>query len=448
MTKSLWVKFLVLLLSVSMIALSAALLIREMMLRDFHAYLEGDQEDHVYSITADLEGSYEQNGYWRKDAIQRNAVWAFLLGLETRLSDVHEVVIMDTDRALSSLSPLMKQRVEELSAPRRSGEPSQFIPYPLFLGGQEIGKLDVRFLQPKRESIFIARTNLYLLSALGIVGGLALLLSIVFSNRLTRPLRELDTAAAAISDGDLSKRVLAASTDELGRLARTFNRMAVSLQIQENLRKKLISNVAHELRTPLTAIQGEIEGMIDGLIPVDKDQLQSLRDETVRLAHILDGLDELSQAQASTLTLKKRKFALKPFLAIIVERFSKSAQQSGIRIDLECPENLMANADPDRLSQIVINLMSNAMKAVAKDGVVTIVAEREGFGISLLIKDTGSGIKKEDLPLIFERFYRGSSGGLGLGLAIVRELVDAHEGTIDVKSEVGSGSIFTVHLPE
>ena len=447
MVKSLWVKFLILLLSVSLIALSAALLIRELMVRDFRAYLEGDQEDHVYSITADLEATYEQYGQWRENAVRRDAVWALLLGFETRLLDTDNSVVMDTARALDSLSPLMKQRVVDLSAPRFEGEPPQFIPYPLFLRGREIGRLEVRFLLPKRENIFIRRTNLYLLTALGIVGSLAMILSIVFSNRMTRPLREMATAASAISDGDLSKRVNIITTDELGKLAHAFNVMAASLQTQEQLRKKLIANVAHELRTPLTAIQGEIEGMMDGLMPMDKEQLESLSEESVRLAKMLDGIDELSQAQASTLTLRKKRFDLKPFLETIVERFGRPARESGIMIGLECGQGLLVNADPDRLSQIVINLVTNALKAVKRGGTVIIAAAQKDTGVVLEVRDTGTGIKKEDLPFIFERFYRASPGGLGLGLAIVHELMDAHGGTIDVRSTDGSGSVFTAYFP-
>jgi two-component system, OmpR family, sensor histidine kinase BaeS len=448
MVKSLWIKFLLLLFAVSIIALSAALILRSLMIHDFREFLEGEQEDHVYWVTADLEASYDTNGRWQNDSVRRDVVWAYMLGFETRLMDRKGAVVIDTDRALKTLPLLAKQRITELSTLRSAEETGPFIPYPLFVRDREIGRLEVRFLNPKRERVYIERSNTFLIVALGVLGGLVVLLSVVFSGRMTRPLKKMASAAAAISEGDFSKRVDVTAQDELGRLSHAFNRMADTLQTQELLRKKMIANVAHELRTPLTAMQGELEGMIDGLIPANKDQLQSLCEESERLRKMLDGMEELTQAQASRLTLKKKSVEMKPFLETIVERLTRPAVEKRITVRLECKEGVTAHADPDRLSQIVINLVSNALKAVDGGGTVTVGAARAESATVIEIRDTGRGIKEEDLPFIFERFYSGSSGGLGLGLAIVRELVDAHGGTIDVKSTYGAGSVFSVHLPD
>lgn len=447
MLKSLWIKFLLLLFSVVLIALSSTLLLRELMVHDFRALLEGEQEDHVYSITADLEASYEKLGAWRRDAAQQDALWALKLGFETRLLDKNGGLLIDTEQALNALSPSAAQKVRTLAAYRSAQSTEPYIPYPLFFQGEEIGKLEVRFLQPKREATFIKRSNLFLLAALGILGGLAVVLSIFFSSRLTSPLKTIELAATAISSGDLSKRAMVSTQDELGRLAETFNRMAQRLETQEALRKKLISNMAHELRTPLTAIQGELEGMMDGLLATGKAQLQSLHDEASRLKKMLERIDDLTRAQASALTLKKQTIRMKPFLENIVERMGRPLKDTGRVITLECEESLTTFADPDCLSEIVINLMSNALKAVENGGTVTIVALLNEQDCILEVRDTGAGIKPEDLPHIFERFYKASDNGLGLGLAIVRELVHAHNGSIDVQSSYGAGSVFTVHLP-
>ena len=190
-----------------------------------------------------------------------------------------------------------------------------------------------------------------------------------------------------------------------------------------------------------------IEGMMDGLIPTGRDQLQSLHEEVFRLKKMLEGMEELTRAQASALTLKKRTIEMKPFLENIAERMGRPVRHKGILTTIECEDGLTANADPDRLSEIVINLVSNALKAVEQGGTVTIAAVRNNTDVVLEVRDTGIGIKEEDKPFIFERFYKSFSGGLGLGLAIVRELVHAHGGTIDVRSSYGSGSVFTVHLP-
>jgi len=448
MIKSLWVKFLILLFSVSIIALSAAFILRELMIRDFREYLEGEGEDRVYWITADLETSYAASGRWNNDEIRRDAVWALMLGFEIRLLNKQGVLITNTDRALRSLPPLIHQRIEELSALQGTRDTGQFIPYPLFLRGEEIGRLEIRFLLPKREQVFVERSNTFLFAALGVLGGIAVLLSVVFSSRLTRPLKKMASVATFISEGDLSKRVDVTTRDELGRLSQAFNQIATALQTQELLRRKLIANVAHELRTPLTAIQGEIEGMMDGLIATGKEQLQSLYEEADRLRKMLDGMEELTQAQASRLTLRKRRLELKPFLENILERFARPAVEKGVAVLFDCKDGVTAHADPDRLSQIVINLVSNALKAVETNGTVTVAAARSGQEAILEIRDNGTGIRQEDIPFIFERFYTASSGGLGLGLAIVRELIDAHGGTITVTSTQGVGSVFSVRLPD
>jgi len=201
------------------------------------------------------------------------------------------------------------------------------------------------------------------------------------------------------------------------------------------------------LRTPLTAIQGELEGMVDGLIPVDREQLLSLHEEANRLGKMVEGMEELTKAQASALTLKKREFEVKPFLTNNVERMSRQHSGAGGVVSLESEEGLKVNADPDRLSEIVINLVSNALRAVEGGGTVTVAASRTDVDFILEVRDTGIGIKEEEQPLIFERFYKTSTGGLGLGLAIVRELVDAHGGSIGVQSAYGAGTLFTVRLP-
>ena len=447
MIKSLWIKFLILLVAVSIIALSAALVLRELMIRDFRQYLEGEREDRVYWITADIERTYDKYGGWNRDILSEDAIWALMLGFEMRILDHKNRVVMDTENALASLSPLVRSRVLAVSELPPQEQAGLYLPYPLFLAGNEIGRLEVRFLKPQKESVFIERSNNFLLFSLVALGGLALVLSVLISKRLTRPIKRLTSAAAAISEVDLKARVPVIGKDELCKLSESFNTMAHALETQEALRKKLLSNVAHELRTPLGAMRGELEGMMDGLIPSDKEQLQSLHEETGRLRKMLDGMEDLAQAQASVLTLRKQPVLLKPYLDNIIDRAGRTVREKNIQLRLECSDELIAYADPDRLSQIVINLLDNAIKAVKNEGTVTIRAIARGREVVVEVQDTGAGIKPEDLPFIFERFYRVSEGGLGLGLAIVKELVEAHGGRIEAKSEYGKGSVFSFSLP-
>jgi two-component system sensor histidine kinase BaeS len=448
MLKSLWVKFLILLLSVSIISLSAALILRELIINDFEEYIEGKVEDRIYRIIAAVEGSYEQYSGWNENALKEITIWALLIGYETKISE------MNTNKAVETLYPLMKKRIMAITGflfVEKSIDKEKFMSYPMFIGGKEIGTLEILFINPEEEQgkeiIFMKRSNKFLILSLIALGGLSIVLSFIFSKKLTGPIKKLTVAAKDISEGRSKSRVSASGNDEISTLSRTFNMMADNLEIQESLRKKLTSNIAHELRTPLTSIQGELEGMIDGLIKIDKERLLSLHEETGRLKKIIEGIEELSKAEASALELKRQSIDLKSFLSNIKDRFERLFTDKGVKLDLECDDILAIYADPDKLSQIVINLLSNALRATAAGGVVrmkTGMDDREGF---IEIMDTGSGIKKEDLPFVFERFFKSSDGGLGLGLTIAKELADAHGGRIEVRSEYGKGATFTLFIP-
>lgn len=449
MIKSLWLKLLILLSIISVIALSSSLIMRELMIKDFREFLEGELEDRVYWVTADLEGTYEKYGKWRADAISEDITWALMLGLETKVFDKDGNLVIDTEKAMNLLPPLMKRRIMAISGlGREEKNVNEFVAYPLFLGGKEIGSLEVRFIKTGREDIYIKRSNRFLILSLLIIGGLTIILSVIFSKRLTDPVKKLISASESISGGNLRSRVNISGSDELARLAETFNSMAKSLEIQESLRKKLISNIAHELRTPVSAIKGEIEGMIDGVIPLNKEGLQSLNEEISRLKFIIEGLEELAQAQASTLSLRKQPVSLYQFLKNIMDRFYRVFMDKNITSEIHCDEGLKVFADPERLSQILINLLDNALKATAKGGRIWIKAGIGGLYTYIEVGDTGCGIKQEEIPFIFERFYKSFNGGLGLGLAIVKEFVDAHNGKIEVKSEYGKGTVFTIFLPK
>ena len=468
MLKSLWIKFIILLLAVSMISLSAALFLRELIIKDFREYHEGEIEDRVYRVIASIEGTYEKNSGWDKDILMQDVIWALLIGYEVKAFDEDGKRVMDTDEAVRSLAPLMRRRIQgisDFSVDARPSAKNSFNVYPLFLGGKEIGRIEARFIglkgDPKREATFIKRSNRFLIISLFGLGGLAIILSFVFSRKLTNPIKKLTDAARSISEGSLKSRVSIADRDEIGELAKAFNTMAGNLEIQESLRKKLRSNIAHELRTPLSAIQAELEGMIDGLIAVDRERLLSLYEETGRLKKIIEGMEQLSKAEASILELRREIIELKPFLNSIKERFEKLFIDKGVRFGLECDDRLNLYADPDKVSQIIINLLGNALKATSEGGRVTVrVRSSEnppipplakggegGFFIAISIEDTGTGIKEEDLPFVFERFYKAADGGLGIGLTIAKEITEAHGGRIEGKSEYQKGSTFTVYIP-
>ncbi len=455
MTRSLWVKFLILLLSISAISLSAALTLRELIIMDFEEYLEGETEDRIYRVMAAIEGSYERYSGWDEESLKENTIWALLLGYEVRILDADNQELVSTKAVVEHLPPLAQRRLSAITGfPSEDGQPlsnASFTNYPLFLGGEGIGFMEIRPVLARqgegKETIFKMRSDRFLILVVFLLGGLSLILSLIYSRRMTDPIKKLTRAARNIAEGDMTQRVTVRGNDEISNLARAFNTMADSLALQEALRRKLTANIAHELRTPLSAMQGEIEGILDGLISFDRERLVSLHEETNRLKHIIEGIEELSRAQASALELRRERIPLKPFLENIRERYDKLFADKGVRLEFECADRVTAYADPDKLSQIVINLLSNALKATGEGGVVRVRAGEKETESFIEVSDTGRGIRKEDLPFIFERFYRASEGGLGLGLTIAQELAEAHGGKIDVLSDYGKGSTFRVTIP-
>lgn len=444
---SLRCKFLLLFILISAIALSSAFVLRGFIMRDFARYLDGESQDRIQRVVALLEGGYEQHGGWQRDRLATDLAWALQLGVETRLFDSSGRQVIDSEQALSALTPLMRSRVLDATGydPRTAKGVS--VPYPLYLRGEEIGHLEARTLEQVKEEYFVRSSNRVLLISVTILGLISVLAGIIASRRLARPILELVDASGDIAGGNLGRRVNNKGYDEIGRLSQSFNSMACNLEAQEKLRRTLLSNAAHELRTPLAIISGELEGMLDGVLPIDRSALQSLHDEARRLTAILDGVDELSRAEASALNLNKITFALKPYLSTIVGRFERIFADKYAVLQLDCPESLRVTADPDRLSQIVINLVSNSVKAIASGGRVAVIASSDHGRVSLEITDNGCGIPAEDLPHVFERFYKGKNGGLGLGLAIVQELATAHGGSVSVRSVAGTGTSFYVTLP-
>lgn len=444
MRRPLSLKILVLLLFVSLLSLSATLIFRYLIIDDFRSFREGELEDRVYWVTARLEGSYSEDGGWVAAKVAEHTAWALPMGLEIRMSDINGNLVMDTDRALALLPEAGRDRLLTVSGYDRGRATGSYTPYPLFYHGSEIGRMEVRFLPPGRTELFEKRAGSFLLWSSLFVGLLSVLLGVVAARRLTIPLATLANAADEIGRGKLGSRVPENDRDEIGCLGQAFNRMAGQLELQERLRRTLFANAAHELRTPLAAMRCEIEGMMDGVIPVTCEQLQSINDEIMRLSGFLQGMEDLSLAEASALSLNLQSVMLCPFLNGIIERHLPIYREKGVQLEISCDSGETILADPERLSQVVVNLLANALKATSHGGRVTVRSGQAGGLPSLVVEDTGCGIAPDEIPRVFERFYRGVGGGTGIGLAIVRELVEAHGWCIEVESRIGQGSRFTV----
>lgn len=297
------------------------------------------------------------------------------------------------------------------------------------------------------------------LSALA-VAGLAsivagLVTSLLLSREILRPLRQIARSSQRIANGHYGERVAVPRTDELALMATHFNQMAEALAQIEQQRVALIGNVSHELRTPLSGLEGYLEGMMDGLFPKDDETLAQMYQEIRRLRRLLDDLQALSRVEAGQIALRPEKFELQPVVQRVVAQLKPQAQAQCLALVVEpAPPSLQVYADVDRVAQILINLVGNAIHYTPEGGQVTVQIQAKSYLAEVMVRDTGLGIPGEALPYVFERFYRVDpsrsrrSGGSGIGLTISRHLAWAMGGELTAASAgPGQGSTFTLSLP-
>ena len=304
------------------------------------------------------------------------------------------------------------------------------------------------------EVTFLTAVNRSLWLAVLVAGLTALLLALAFAHSLARPLHLLTVVARRMEAGDLSQRVAIKSTGEIGALAHAFNAMAESVSRAERLRRNLISDVAHELRNPLMNLRGTLELLQDDVLAPTPETLASLSEETSLLSRLVADLQDLSLAEARQLRLARQPVSLQDVVQHAVQMVQPALAQKQLTLRVQVPADLPAvEADPERVAQVLRNLLTNAVTHTPGEGEITVAAERDGAMVGISVRDTGAGIAPEHLPYLFERFYRAdasrarATGGTGLGLAIVKQLVEAHGGRVAVSSRPGEGARFTFSLP-
>lgn len=287
------------------------------------------------------------------------------------------------------------------------------------------------------QQMFVSAVHRYLIWASLAALFLAVVLSFLLMREVLRPLRQMTTITQKISMGDYSGQVPLVSGDEVGQLAASFNRMAESLRRIESLRKTLMIDVAHELRTPLTNIRGYLEALTDGVAAPTKETIELLQEETMRLTHLVEDVLRLAKADAARMDLHKTEIRIEDLILQELDIFRPQFDSKKIRTETQFGKG--ANgllADPHKITQVVTNLLRNACQYTPTGGLVRIYAERASGETKIVFANTGGELSEKDLPFIFERFYRGEKsrsrehGGAGIGLAIVKELIEAHDGHV------------------
>ncbi|MCJ7702505.1 MAG: ATP-binding protein, partial [Anaerolineales bacterium] len=367
------------------------------------------------------------------------------LAAHLRLADVNGVVLAYS-RKQTSTSPGERLTQAELSRA-----------LPLELQGVTIGYLlpdgNTAFT-PANEISLVSRLNQAAVTAVGIAGAVAVVLALLLSYSLVRPVRALTQAASRLATGDLSQRVQIKGKDELATLGMTFNHMAGSLQQAQDSRRALTADIAHELRTPLSVQRAHLEAIQDGVYPLELESLVTIEEQNHLLTRLVEDLRTLALADAGQLNLEITPLDMGDLVQRVAKRFEPQAAERKIEIirtlGVVCPPVVI---DSQRIQQILHNLLSNAMRYTPDGGVIRMALEHDHSQISLTIWDTGPGIPEEALTHIFDRFYRGdrsrtrAEGGTGLGLSIARKLAQAHGGDLTAANHPEGGAEFRLSLP-
>ena len=306
------------------------------------------------------------------------------------------------------------------------------------------GQPAVNFLSDFNKTLWMA----------GILGVfLAIVLGWFFTRNIVAPVGEVAVAAKRVAGGDLSQKVKVKGSSELTELCESFNSMTHTLRRDQELRQNMVADVAHELRTPLSVLRANIEAMQDGVLEASPGNLESLHQETLNLGRLVEDLRTITLAESGQLKIHREPVDIPALASRVVDTMKTQFVSKGIGISLESLGAVPVDVDPDRIEQVLRNLLTNALHYSSNGDKVVVKLDTQDKGVMVSVTDTGIGISAEDLPHIFDRFYRvdrsrtRSTGGSGLGLAIVKQLVEAHGGKVWVESELGKGSTFSFSLP-
>jgi signal transduction histidine kinase len=426
--------------------------------RQFAAYIAGQEIARSENIAHDLSGQWDASARtWNTEYIHAVGMYSLYDGYILKVRDADGDTVWDAeDHDMTLCGQIMSDISVRMDSVRASGDFAAHT-FDLVHGGQKIGSVSINYYGP----YFYSESDFHFITALNTVliyiGAAAFAVSIAaglfLARRIARPISKTAEAAKRISMGDYSVRLGdSTNTRELHDLASAIDHLSAALAEQESLRLRLTADAAHELRTPLTSVGSHLEAMIEGIWEPSKERLRSCHEEILRLGNLVGDLGQLAIADREDLKLNLSHVDLLDVVKGASPVWEAAASRQGIDISV-CGASAIVLADGERLTQVVTNLLSNAVKYTAKNGRIDIsVFPEEGNGV-IEIRDDGIGIPENDLPFIFERFYRTDksrsrdSGGAGIGLAIVSSIVAAHGGAATAESENGKGSCFTVTIP-
>lgn len=427
--------------------------------RHFREYVQQNREKRNKEIITSIGQQYLGDGTWDMSGLETIGIGALENSLIIKIKDNNGKMLWD---ATVHNNGMCQRIIEQMAHNMNSRYPGmkgsyEEIPYDIYVRFQHVGTVAIGSYGPfylsENDLAFINSLNKILLGV-GIFSlFFALLFGGIIARRLSSPISRVIKTAQAIARGCFSDRVsVVTNTREISQLTNTINGLAETLEKQEVLRKRLTGDVAHELRTPLATLQSHMEAMIDGIWKPDAGRLKSCHEEIIRINKMVGDLEKLAKFESENLVLDMSRFDVAELIKHILQNFESEYLHKRIAIEFDANEEWIF-ADRDKISQVIVNLLSNALKYTPEGGRVTVYITETQESIIIHVKDNGPGISEEDLPFIFERFYRSDqsrnrlTGGSGIGLTIAKAIVEAHNGSIDVQSHLHEGTEVTVSLP-
>lgn len=428
--------------------------------KQFKEYINRNQEQKNKEVVISVVRQYQDNGKWNMDGIETIGVSALENGMIIKVKDGSGKIIWDATVHNNGMCQRIIEHMSQNLSSRYPNIKGTYIekPYPVNnkfnkAGTVEIGSYGPLYLSDN-DLAFINTLNTMLIGVGVFSFFFALVLGSIMAKRLSSPISKVIRTAQMISKGYFSDRISeTSSTSEICQLTTTINDLADTLEKQETLRKRLTADVAHELRTPLATLQSHMEAMIDGIWKPDVGRLKSCHEEIVRIGKMVGDLGKLARYEGENLVLSKSKFNISELIQHIIQNFENGYRNKDIDINF-VGENELVQADKDKISQVIVNLISNALKYTPEGGAVEVSVKGAEDVTEISVKDNGVGIPDEDLPFIFERFYRADksrnrlTGGSGIGLTIAKAITEAHKGCIEVQSKINEGTKFIISLPK
>ena len=441
------------------VILSIALSINSVFNKKFEQYIIRNNENEISNIIDSIRSKYV-NGEWELSSIQQIGEDAISNGIFVDLYDKDSNLVWGAMTYNKNMCHMVMGSIEKNMNYMINKNKSNYTEK-LFeiknldneiIGNIKIGSYGLLYYMDN-DVDFLKEIN-KVITSIGIVMVLiTIFIAILISNNISKPVEVVSNMANLIGDGDYDNKIdYDSNIVEIDVLIKSINNLSAKLEEQENLRKRLTTDISHELRTPLTSIQTHLEAMIDGIWEPDTERLNSVNEEVIRLTNLVNQLQNLAKFDSEKSKLNLAKVNVKNLIMNVVYNNQGKALEKNINIECDL-ESIDSYLDKDKISQVIVNLLSNAIRYTNNGGKIFISSYKENNNLKIQFKDNGIGIPKENIKYIFERFYRvdesrsKNTGGIGVGLTIVKSIIDLHQGTIEVRSELNKGSEFIVILP-